>query len=69
MQKADKWEKLKGKSVTACGGILKEPDKYPFREYKGVRVYFCNQNCLREYDRNPDAFMQGEIVHPIGREA
>ena len=64
----DKWEKLRGKALTACGGILKDPSRYPSREYKGMRVYFCNQACLREFEVDPDRFMSGQVVHPVGRE-
>lgn len=67
MEISDKWEKLKGKPITACGGILKDPSNYPSREYKGIRFYFCNEDCVREFDRNPVAFMEGRIRHPIGR--
>jgi YHS domain-containing protein len=68
MDRSDKWKKLKGKSITACGGVLKDPSKYPSREYNGMRLYFCYLDCMREFDRNPDAFMEGKIVHPIGRQ-
>ena len=64
----DKREKLKGKALTACGGILKDPSRYPSREYKGMLVYFCNQECLREFEQDPGRFMSGKVVHPIGRE-
>jgi YHS domain-containing protein len=63
----DKWEKLKGKTVTACGGILKDPSRYASREYKGMQVYFCNQDCLREFEQDPDQFMSGKVIHPVGR--
>lgn len=65
----DKWEKFKGKALTACGGILKDPSRYPWREYKGMRVYFCNQDCLREFEADPVGFMSGKVMHPIGRGA
>ena len=64
----NKWEKLKGKAFTACGGILKDPLRYQSREYKGVHVYFCNQDCLREFEENPERFMSGKVMHPMGRE-
>lgn len=63
----DKREKLKGKAITACGGILKDPSRYPSREYKGMQVYFCNQDCLREFEADPDHFMSGKMIHPVGR--
>jgi len=63
----DKWEKLKGKAITACGGLLTDPSHYSSREYKGRQVYFCNQECLREFEENPELFMSGKVIHPIGR--
>jgi YHS domain-containing protein len=63
----DKWEKLKGRAITACGGILKDPSRYLSREYKGVQVYFCNQDCLREFEKDPERFMSGQVMHPVGR--
>jgi YHS domain-containing protein len=63
-----KWDKLKDKAITACGGILKDPSQYPSREYKGRQVYFCNQECLREFEEDADRFMSGKVMHPIGRE-
>lgn len=63
----DKWEKLKGKAITACGGILKDPTRYPSREYKGMRIYFCSQDCLREFDEDAERFMSGKVVHPIAQ--
>jgi YHS domain-containing protein len=63
-----KWEKLKGKAITACGGILKDPSKYPFREYQGARIYFCNGDCLREFEENPELFMSGKVLHPVARQ-
>jgi YHS domain-containing protein len=64
----DKSEKLKGRAITACGGILQDPSRYPSREYRGIQVYFCNQDCLREFEDDPDYFMSGNVVHPVGRE-
>ena len=64
----DKWEKLQGKAITACGGILKDPDRYPTRVYRNRKIYFCNQDCLKEFEEDPDGFMSGKIVHPIARQ-
>jgi YHS domain-containing protein len=49
---------------TACGGTLKEPDRYPSAEYRGQLVYFCTRACLRAFESDPDRFMAGEIKHP-----
>ena len=65
----DKWKKLKGKAITACGGLLKDPSGYPHQEYKGMRIYFCNDSCLREFEADSELFMSGKVMHPIGRES
>ena len=38
-------------SITACGGRLKDPSRYPSALYHGERVYFCSRAC--EYSRLP----------------
>lgn len=53
---------------TVCGGIIKEPEKFPSAEYQGEKVYFCVQACLRAFEQNPDAFIAGEIEHPLDNE-
>lgn len=50
---------------TACGGTINDPDKYPSAEYKGKPVFFCTRACLRAFEQNPEAFMSGEIEHPL----
>ena len=50
--------------ITACGGKLKDPTKYPSAEYRGEWVYFCTQACFEAFLSNPDPFMAGEIEHP-----
>lgn len=53
---------------TACGGVIKDPDRYPSAMYRGERVYFCTQACLRAFLLDPDRFMAGEIEHPQDEE-
>ncbi len=50
---------------TVCGGVLKNPSNYPSAEYRGRRVYFCTNACLRAFEEAPDRFMAGEIEHPM----
>ena len=52
------------KAKTACGGTLKEPKGYPSAIYRGERIYFCTQACLRAFEQQPDRFMNGETAHP-----
>ncbi len=54
---------------TACGGTLKDPSGYPSAMYRGKRVYFCKEACLRAFEQDPDRFMAGEIEHPVKNEA
>jgi len=53
---------------TVCGGIIKDPTKFPSAEYRGERVYFCNRACLHAFEQSPDAFISGGIEHPIHEE-
>ena len=50
---------------TACGGKLKEPTNYPSAVYQEKRVYFCTRACVHAFEQNPDAFMAGEVEHPL----
>ena len=50
--------------VTACGGKMKDPSKYPTAAYKGQTIYFCTEACLQAFYTDPDGFMAGEIEHP-----
>lgn len=51
--------------ITACGSKLKEPENYPSADYRGTKIYFCTRACLRVFQQNPDAFMAGELEHPL----
>ena len=50
---------------TACGGVLQDPSGYPSAMFKGELVYFCNNACLKAFMQAPEAFMAGEIEHPL----
>jgi YHS domain-containing protein len=50
---------------SACGGVLQDPSKYPSAMFNGERVYFCNAACLNAFLGAPEAFMAGEIEHPL----
>lgn len=50
---------------TACGGKLKDPTNYPSAIYRGERLCFCTHACLRVFEQDPDAFMAGEVEHPL----
>lgn len=50
---------------SACGGTLKDPSAYPSAMFNGERVYFCNQACLKAFLSAPEAFMAGEVEHPL----
>ena len=52
-------------AITACGGKLKDPDRYPSAVYRGERIYFCTSACLRAFEVDPDLFMAGEVEHPL----
>jgi YHS domain-containing protein len=50
---------------SACGGVLQDPSKYPSAMFNGEHVYFCNTACLNAFLGAPEAFMAGEIEHPL----
>lgn len=50
---------------SACGGVLEDPTKYPSALFNGERVYFCNNACRKAFLSAPEAFMAGEIEHPL----
>ena len=50
---------------SACGGELKDPSQYPSAMFNGERVYFCNAACLKAFLLAPEAFMAGEVEHPL----
>ena len=50
---------------TVCGGTLTDTSGYPSAIYRGEQVYFCSPACLRAFEQDPDAFMAGEIEHPL----
>ena len=54
---------------SACGGILKDPSRYPSAMFNGERVYFCANACLKAFLNAPEAFMAGEVEHPLEDEA
>ncbi len=53
---------------TACDGLIRDPSQYPSAEYRGERVYFCTKACLSTFEKNPEAFMSGEVEHPLDDE-
>jgi YHS domain-containing protein len=50
---------------TVCGGKIKDTASFPSAIYEGEQVYFCTLACLRVFEENPDAFVAGEIDHPL----
>lgn len=55
-------------AVTACGGKVKDLERFPSVIFRGERVYFCSQACLRTFESDPERFMAGEIEHPLDEE-
>jgi YHS domain-containing protein len=53
---------------TACGGAINSKDAWPSATYKGKKVYFCSQGCLRVFEQHTDDFMAGKIEHPLEAE-
>ena len=43
-----------------CGMEVDEK-KAPFKEYKGMRYYFCSPACQWAFEMKPEQFLKGEI--------
>ena len=56
---------LEPKFKTACGGKIKDSSEFPSGMYRGEQIYFCTRACLRVFEQDPDAFMSGEVEHPL----
>ncbi len=50
---------------TACGGTINDPSAYPSADFNGEMIYFCTKACLKAFLSAPEAFMAGEIEHPL----
>ena len=48
---------------SACGDRLADANRYPRVLYKGREVLFCTVDCLRQYQKDPESFMRGQVVH------
>jgi len=55
-------------AVTACGGEINDPEKYPSASFHGEQIFFCTLACLRAFESDPEKFMAGEIEHPLDEE-
>ena len=43
---------------TACGS--KEIDKKLAVDYKGVKIFFCEQSCVDEFNADPEKFIASD---------
>ena len=53
---------------TVCGGKIQDASKFPDAEYRCEKIYFCTKACLKAFLANSDAFMAGEVEHPLDDE-
>ena len=51
-------------SHITCSGKINDPNRYPSALFRGERIYFCTQACLRTFESDPERFMSREIEHP-----
>lgn len=65
MQHSDSEPNMMDNGRTACGGTLPNTTGYPSAVYRGERIYFCTEACLRAFEQRPDAFIAGKIEHPF----
>ncbi|MCS6992247.1 MAG: hypothetical protein N2117_15685 [Anaerolineales bacterium] len=48
---------------SACGDRIDAPWRYPIVMYKGRQVILCSVECLKQFQKDPDGFMSGEVIH------
>jgi YHS domain-containing protein len=48
---------------SACGDRLADASRYPRVLYKGREVLFCTIDCLKQYQKDPENFMRGDVIH------
>lgn len=48
---------------TACGDKIDTPLRYPRVLYQGREVLLYSVDCLKQFQRDPQAFMAGEVIH------
>ncbi len=53
----------KTETRTACGDRITELYRYPRVLYQGREVFFCTVDCLKQYQKSPEEFMTGKIIH------
>jgi len=46
------------KFCIVCGEDIRK-EKY-FTEYEGKKYYFCSQDCLDEFESNPEEYLEEE---------
>ena len=46
------------KPQTTCPVTGKPIDKQYFADYNGKRVYFCDPDCLKEFNKDPEGYMK-----------
>ena len=54
-KKSEKTEEIKQVNCPVMGG---EVSKDFYADYNGKRVYFCCENCVEEFKKNPEKYMQ-----------
>jgi YHS domain-containing protein len=54
--------------VTVCSGKIEDAKRFPSAVFKGERLFFCTEACLRAFESDPERFLAGEIEHPLDEE-
>jgi YHS domain-containing protein len=42
---------------TLCGDVITKPEDHSSAEYRGEKVYFCAESCLKAFQDNPDKYV------------
>jgi Cu+-exporting ATPase len=57
--------RLQKKALDGVCGMELDGEHPPFKlQYHGRRYYFCSQSCLREFERNPQRYLNSWTKEP-----
>jgi YHS domain-containing protein len=47
---------------TVCGDVITNVGELPSAEYNGETVYFCGEECLKNFEAGPDKYIASHNI-------
>jgi len=48
---------------TVCGGMIRNPEDHPTAVYRGEKIYFCADSCLKAFEQDPEGYIESTQDH------